>query len=331
MDSASVYRFDAQRIPSLRRHIHLGPNPNNSMAVKISFLNLKGGVGKTSLLVNVASCLAYMGKRVLVVDFDYQSNSSIWLMRLDRWNTLNRNQNNFVLSVFKEGGSGLKQCVQKDIVRNADDEKVLKGLDLIPASFSLMDLEHEVPNPWGKPFYAHFKEELNEIEDQYDYIFFDCPPSFFTTSQCALFSSEHIVVPANPDALSIIGFHLLIDKLESFKKQSYRWRQELSVAEPQVLGISLNAIKPGTNIDVPVERFNAQIERFAGQGKIPESTSIFPEQIRYSVSVGRAVMQGLPMVLMSKREASITVAEDYIKTTQRIVSLTAKEAVAGVN
>lgn len=296
------------------------------MAVKISFLNLKGGVGKTSLLVNVASCLAYMGKRVLVVDFDAQSNSSIWLMRLDRWNALNRTPSNFILSAFKEDGSDLKQCIQKDIVRNADDEKVLRGLDLIPANFRLMDLEHEVPNPWGKPFYAHFQEELSEIENQYDFIFFDCPPSFFISSQCAIFSSDHIIVPANPDALSIIGFHLLIDKLESFKKQSYRWRQELSVPEPQVLGISLNAIKPGTNITVPIERLNAQIERFATQGKVPETTSIFPEQIRHSISVGRAVMQGLPMVLMSKREASMTVAEDYIKTAQRILSLTTKTA-----
>jgi chromosome partitioning protein len=300
------------------------------MAVKISFLNLKGGVGKTSLLVNVASCLAYMGKRVLVVDFDAQSNSSIWLMRLDRWNALGRNPNNFILSAFKEDGSDLKQCVQKDIVRNADDEKVLKGLDLIPASFPLMDLEHEVSNPWGKPFYAHFQEELTEIEDQYDYIFFDCPPSFFITSQCAIFSSDHIVVPANPDALSIIGFHLLIDKLESFKKQSYRWCQEISVPEPQVLGILLNAVKPGTNIEIPIERFNAQIERFAAQGKVPESTCIFPEFIRHSISVGRAVMQGLPLVLMSKREASMNVAEDYIKTAQRILSLTTKETTAAI-
>jgi len=301
------------------------------MAVKISFLNLKGGVGKTSLLVNVASCLAYMGKRVLVVDFDPQSNSSIWLMRLDRWNALNRDPSNFILNAFKEGDSGLNRCIQKDVVRNADDEKALKGLDLVPANFRLMDLEHEVHNPWGKPFYAHFQEELSEVEDQYDYIFFDCPPSFFIAPQCAVFCSDHIIVPANADALSIIGFHLLIDKLDSFKKQSYRWRQELAAPEPQVLGISINMVKPGANIDVPIERFNAQIERFASQGKVPETTCIFPEYIRHSVTVGRAVMQGLPMVLMSKREASMTVAEDYIKTTQRVLAMTSPEVAVGAN
>ncbi len=292
------------------------------MATKISFLNLKGGVGKTSLLVNVASCLAYMGKRVLVVDFDAQSNSSIWLMRLDRWNALNRNPENFILNVFKENGSSLRACIQKDVVRDTEGELALKGLDLVPASFNLMDLEHEVPNPWEKPFYAHFYEELQEVESNYDYIFFDCPPSFFHAPQCAVFCSDHIIVPANPDALSIIGFHLLIDKLESFRRQSRKWRDMLSAPEAQVLGVSLNAVKPGANIDVPLERFNAQIERFASQNKVPETACVFPEQIRHSVTVGRAVLQGLPMVLMSKREASMKVAEDYILTTQRILSLT---------
>lgn len=300
------------------------------MATKISFLNLKGGVGKTSVLVNVASCLAYMGKRVLVVDFDAQSNSSIWLMRLDRWNALNRYPENFVLNVFKEGGSHLKSCVQKDIVRNAEGEIALKGLDLVPANFRLMDLEHEVPNPWEKPFYAHFHTELREIEEDYDYIFFDCPPSFSRATQCALFGCDHIVVPANPDALSIIGFHLLVDKLFGFKRQSQRWRVELDAPTPEILGISINAVMPGANIDVPLERFKAQIQRFKEQELIPPKTHIFPEEIRHSVSVGRAVMQGLPMVLMSKREASMTVAEDYIKTAQRIITLTSNEVVVSI-
>jgi len=55
----------------------------------MAFINYKGGVGKTSLLVNVAACLAKLGKRVLICDFDTQSNASIWLMKLDRWNKIN--------------------------------------------------------------------------------------------------------------------------------------------------------------------------------------------------------------------------------------------------
>ncbi|HEX2861825.1 MAG TPA: ParA family protein, partial [Lacunisphaera sp.] len=56
------------------------------MARKIAFLNYKGGVGKTSLIVNTAASLARRGMRVLLMDFDTQSNASIWLMKLERWN-----------------------------------------------------------------------------------------------------------------------------------------------------------------------------------------------------------------------------------------------------
>ena len=58
------------------------------MARKISFINYKGGVGKTSLIVNTAACLVKAGKRVLLFDLDTQSNASIWLLRLERWNQL---------------------------------------------------------------------------------------------------------------------------------------------------------------------------------------------------------------------------------------------------
>ena len=94
---------------------------------------------------------------------------------------------------------------------------------------------------------------------------------------------------------------------------------------PQVLGISINAVKPGTNIEVPLEQFDAQLEKFAAQKKVPDDARVFPEHIRYSVTVVRAVIQGLLMVLMSKSEASIKVAEDYIHTTQRILELTAEK------
>jgi chromosome partitioning protein len=59
------------------------------MARKICFINYKGGVGKTSLIVNTAAALAKLGQRVLLCDFDTQSNASIWLLRLDRWNKIN--------------------------------------------------------------------------------------------------------------------------------------------------------------------------------------------------------------------------------------------------
>jgi len=289
------------------------------MATKISFFNLKGGVGKTSLAVNVAACLAYMGKRVLIVDFDAQSNASIWLMRLDRWNELNRRPEAFLLSVFKDPARPLADCVRKSPVKSLRGEDVLPSLDLVPANFALMDLEHEIENATGGPWHQAFWKQLQTIEGDYDFVFFDCPPSFFYATQCALYASDRVLVPANPDALSIIGFHLLMDKLVKFKAATRESRAATGAPAAEILGIVLNAVKQGARIDTPLERFQAQLDRLAGQGAVPEEAAIFPTRIRNSITVGRAVMQGLPTVLMSKAEGSMAVAEDYIATAQAIL------------
>lgn len=73
------------------------------MARKISFINYKGGVGKTSLIVNTAAALAKMGKRVLLFDLDTQSNASIWLLKLDRWNKINATSEGSIYSIFDPG------------------------------------------------------------------------------------------------------------------------------------------------------------------------------------------------------------------------------------
>ncbi|MGA1368773.1 MAG: ParA family protein [Blastocatellia bacterium] len=75
-------------------------------ARRISFVNLKGGVGKTSLSVNIAACLAYhFGQKVLLIDFDAQSNASIWLMGVERWNLINSVRGRSVYGAFLPGAS----------------------------------------------------------------------------------------------------------------------------------------------------------------------------------------------------------------------------------
>ena len=90
------------------------------MPRKISFLNYKGGVGKTSLIVNTAACLARLGKRVLLCDFDTQSNASIWLMRLERWNKLNAEGNGEIYSIFEPGKAEVKDLVLHDVVEGTN-------------------------------------------------------------------------------------------------------------------------------------------------------------------------------------------------------------------
>lgn len=88
------------------------------MPRRLAFINYKGGVGKTSLIVNIAACLTQKGKRVLLVDLDTQSNSSIWMMRIERWNKINMEKRGSVFFIFDPGHDRIRDIIVKDVLQD---------------------------------------------------------------------------------------------------------------------------------------------------------------------------------------------------------------------
>jgi chromosome partitioning protein len=292
------------------------------MPRKISFLNYKGGVGKTSLIVNTAACLAKLGKRVLLCDFDTQSNASIWLMRLERWNKLNADARGEIYSIFEPGKAKVKDLVLRDVLEGKSGEKLLPGLDLIPTTFNLVDLEGEYRGEAKRPAYLVFQEQLAEVEDDYDFILFDCPPNILRASQCGVFSSNEIYVPANPDALSLIGFTLLIEKLQKFHALSASFRRSSMGAAAQVQGVIMNSIKTGSDIEVPKMRMQLRLNQFKSAKRVAPSAKIFDTQIRDAMIVRRAVTLGLPVNLVAQDSSAAdgdNVVSDYRKLATELV------------
>lgn len=287
------------------------------MARKISFINYKGGVGKTSLIVNTAAALAKLGKRVLLFDFDTQSNASIWLLKLDRWNKLNATGEGAVYSIFEPGQSNVRDLVIKDVIEGKAGEKLLPGLDLVPTTFNLVDLENEYTGDPKRPPYLLFYEQLAAIESNYDFILFDCPPNILRASQCGVFSSNEIYVPANPDALSLIGFTLLVEKLQKFHQLSASFRRASMGTPAQVHGIIFNSIKTGVDIEVPKMRMQLRLNQFKAAKRAAPSAKIFDAQIRDAMVVRRSVALGLPVVLVSAEAADIGSAGDNVVNDYR--------------
>jgi chromosome partitioning protein len=290
------------------------------MARKISFINYKGGVGKTSLIVNTAAALAKLGKRVLLFDLDTQSNASIWLLKLERWNKINATGDGSIYSIFDPGKTHIKDLVIKDVVEGKAGEKLLPGLDLVPTCFNLVDLEAEFSGDPTRPAYLVFCEQVAMLEPNYDYILFDCPPNILRASQCGIFTSNEIYVPSNPDALSLIGFTLLVDKLQKFHALSGSFRKASMGAPAQVQGIVFNSIRTGVDIEVPKMRMQLRLNQFRAAKRAAPSAKIFNTQIRDAMVVRRSVALGLPVILVGTDAADSTdsVTNDYRKLAAEI-------------
>lgn len=283
----------------------------------ITFVNYKGGVGKTSLIVNVAAAMAKKGKRVLLVDLDTQSNASIWLLRLDRWNKINAANEGSFYSMFTKGAS-LKDIIVKDVVQSKTGEAILPGLDLVPTTFNLVDLEGEYEVDPKNPHYSIFQKEFDQVKDDYDYVLFDCPPNILRASQCGVFVSNEIYVPANPDALSLIGFTLLVEKTMIFHQRSASYRQPGMGRPAQVMGIIFNAIKANVDIEVPKMRMQLRLNQFRNAKRAAPIAKILQSQVRDATVVRRAVTLGLPVNLVGQADDD-SVVSDYAQVANEII------------
>ena len=289
------------------------------MARKLAFINYKGGVGKTSLIVNTAACLARLGQRVLLCDFDTQSNASIWLLKLERWNPLNATGEGAVYSIFVPGQNRVRDIIIRDVIVDKAGGHPLPGLDLLPTTFNLVDLESEYTGDPRRPAYVIFQEQIAEIEDQYDFILFDCPPNILRASQCGIFSANEIYVPANPDALSLIGFTLLIEKLGRFHQLSASFRKASMGPAAQVHGIIFNAIKTGVDIEVPKMRMQLRLNQFKAAKRTAKEARILESFVRDAMVVRRAVALGLPVNLLGQEADGDNVVRDYDRVAEELL------------
>ena len=92
----------------------------------------------------------------MLFDFDTQSNASIWLLRLDRWNKFNIDGKGSVYSIFVPGEDKVKDIIIKDVVQSKNGDRLLPGLDLVPTAFNLVDLESDYEGDPKCPPYLMF-------------------------------------------------------------------------------------------------------------------------------------------------------------------------------
>ncbi|MEW5723418.1 MAG: ParA family protein [Thermodesulfobacteriota bacterium] len=275
-------------------------------AVIISLLNFKGGVGKTALVVNIATALSYhFGRKVLVIDLDPQSNASIMLLGPPRWKKLAFNQPSKTVLALLSGKNFIAPCTINDPVSLDNDINQVPYLHLVPASYHLMYFEHKKYKTGDVSFYATFWKQLMGIIPVYDFIMLDCPPNLFRTTQAAIFVSDYIYVPCNPDNLSIIGLSLLAHEINRFGKVT---QEEHDIYRPDKLmptinGIIYNAIPiPTTNALKNAEtHLGAKLNSLKLKGLVSPDAKILTNRVRRATAFADSSFEYLP-VLFSKNK-----------------------------
>ena len=182
------------------------------MPTVTSLINLKGGVGKTTLTLSLAHFLALEHhKRVLVIDLDPQTNATIALVNERRWRE--RDQGGQTLyQLFKDqiDGTHLFSAQEAIMTRVSNVAGGVPGLDLLPASIRLHRIQDRITKIAdldtfrGGPVYA-LRETLRDILPHYDHVLIDCPPNLGIITLNGIAISRYFLIPVVPDILSTLG------------------------------------------------------------------------------------------------------------------------------
>jgi chromosome partitioning protein len=247
-------------------------------AKKIIFSNQKGGVGKTTSAVNLGSYLAQMGYKVLLVDLDSQGNLS-----------------SAVSASIKMPGS-YELIVGKCTAQEAYQKTPQENLVAIAGGIDLAGLGIELVNELAREFFL--KNALSPIENSWDYILVDCPPSLGLLTVNAMCWTEYVIIPMQPEYFALEGLNLLMRTIGNVKKQLN--------PHLEVLGILFTMYSSRTRLSNDV---------------VDDVTSFFKEKvfetrIPRNIRLAEAPSHGLPINLY---DASSTGAIGYRDFAEEVV------------
>jgi chromosome partitioning protein len=258
----------------------------------IAIINQKGGVGKTTTVINLATALAQKGKKILVIDLDPQGNATTGLGRSN--NGTDRNIYNLLI-----GKIDVESAIQKSNIGY---------LDLISSTVNLSGLEVETASNSDRAFILKkiLRQENSKILNEYENIFIDCPPSLSLLTIMSLVTADELLVPLQAEFFALEGITQLVKTIERIKVN----------LNPQlgIRGILLTMFDKRNKLSSEVDK------EARGHFKDKVYQTVIPRNVRLS----EAPSHGMPCVIYDKNcvgsKSYIRLAEEFLNQQNDIES-----------
>ncbi|BAY36327.1 ParA family protein [Nostoc sp. NIES-2111] len=291
------------------------------MGYVIATANMKGGVGKTTLTVNLATCLAKnYGKRVLVLDLDTQISATLSLMSPLDFAKRRKQRLTFryliddVINPDPNAKLTINDIIQANVCN-------LPGLSLLPGDIDLYDEfivsemlhkqtvalgEQNFENVWNRFERVLINNILKPVREEYDFILLDCAPGYNLMTRSALAASDFYLLPAKPEPLSVVGIQLLERRIGQLK-ESHEQEAKINI---KMLGIVFSMC----NTNLLTGRYYKQVMHRVVEDFGVEQ--ICKAQIPVDINVAKAVDSFMPAVLNAPQSAG---SKAFLQLTQELL------------
>lgn len=250
------------------------------MSKIIAIANQKGGVGKTTTSVNLAACLATLGKKVLLVDIDPQGNTTSGL-------GINK--------------ADVHNCIYDVLIndvhpKEAIVETMIPGLNIIPATIQLAGAEIELVPTISREM--RLKKSLHLIKKDYDYVLIDCPPSLGILTINSLTAADSVLIPIQCEYYALEGLSQLLNTIRLVQKHLN--------TTLQIEGVLLTMLDARTNLGIQVIE---EVKKYFQQ-KVYQT--IIPRNVRLS----EAPSHGQAIITYDSRSKG---AEVYLELAKEVI------------